>query len=370
MQRAVIFILAVFIIGLAIAEPAHSTESADTYRDASREAAQKARDLAKKKRNLEAESQDLAQSLAEAALTLQAREQDVFDLDESISALQSKHSILQNRLSNDRNHIALLTAQLVRLARQPAVLMLTESQSGLEAARRQMLMSDLITQIQSQATEARTMLAELKATTATLRSQRVKAAALRQEARQARDRLQANLDRKETLSAKIGKDVSAAQQEAARMAEKAKSLEALMANVAKKQPKPSKSAPASQRIPKRLPVAGRVARNFGALDEDGHPQQGIMIATREDALVTAPRGGTIRFAGPFRSYKLIIIIDHGDGWHSLLAGLSKIHAGVGARVLAGEPVGRVGLKSAGQDGPMLYYEVRHNGTPTHPSDLG
>ncbi len=122
------------------------------------------------------------------------------------------------------------------------------------------------------------------------------------------------------------------------------------------------------------PVAGAVIREFGAPDTYGGRAGGISIATRAKAQVTAPSDGWIAYSGPFRSYGQLLIIDAGDGYHVVLAGLESVTARVGQFVLAGEPVGQMGtlaLASAvAPDGgpiqPVLYVEFRKNGRAIDP----
>jgi murein hydrolase activator len=70
------------------------------------------------------------------------------------------------------------------------------------------------------------------------------------------------------------------------------------------------------------------------------------------------------FAGPFRGYGQILIIAHGDGYHSLLAGLDRVDSLVGQWLLAGEPVGTMADSA---DQPRLYLELRHNNQPINPA---
>jgi septal ring factor EnvC (AmiA/AmiB activator) len=70
------------------------------------------------------------------------------------------------------------------------------------------------------------------------------------------------------------------------------------------------------------------------------------------------------FAGPFRGYGLILIVEHPNGYHSLIAGLGRIDTKVGQRVLAGEPLGVMGTPPDGN--PDLYFELRRNGQPINP----
>ena len=124
-----------------------------------------------------------------------------------------------------------------------------------------------------------------------------------------------------------------------------------------------------------LPVAGTVARRYGEKDGGGGTLQGDMLATHSAAIVTAPVDGSVVYAGPFRSYGQLLILNAGDGYHIVLAGMGRISVSPGQSVLAGEPVGLMGetrLASAvafdGTDtGPELYVEFRKDGKPLDPA---
>jgi len=73
----------------------------------------------------------------------------------------------------------------------------------------------------------------------------------------------------------------------------------------------------------------------------------------------------VMFRGPFRGYGEILIIEHGGGYHTLLAGLARTDVALGQWLLAGEPVGIMGPASNGS--PELYFELRHDGQPIDPS---
>jgi septal ring factor EnvC (AmiA/AmiB activator) len=112
-----------------------------------------------------------------------------------------------------------------------------------------------------------------------------------------------------------------------------------------------------------LPARGRILASFGQRLE-GSDFRGIAIATLPAAQVVAPREGAVVFAGPFKGYGQLLIIEHGEGYHVLLAGLSRLDAATGDEVLAGEPVGVMDPVSNGQ--PTLYVELRRNGQPINP----
>ena len=115
-------------------------------------------------------------------------------------------------------------------------------------------------------------------------------------------------------------------------------------------------------------------RDFGAADGVGGVEKGLSFATRSGAQVTSPCDGWVVYAGPFRSYGQLLILDAGGGYHVLLAGMERISVDIGQFVLTGEPVAVMGSGSkvatileAGSSQPVLYVEFRKDGTPIDPS---
>ena len=111
-----------------------------------------------------------------------------------------------------------------------------------------------------------------------------------------------------------------------------------------------------------MPARGRIVTRYGEQKVKGVVSKGIIIDTRNEAQVIAPFDGSVVFAGPFRGYGNMIIIEHGGGYLSLLAGLGSIDTEVGQMLLAGEPVGQMP-----EDGDArLYVEMRRNNKPINP----
>lgn len=111
------------------------------------------------------------------------------------------------------------------------------------------------------------------------------------------------------------------------------------------------------------PAKGRLVERFGQPNEVGVITKGISIATRKGAQIIAPYEGQVAFAGPFRGYGLLLIIEHSEGYHTLLAGMARIDANVGQKLTTGEPVGIMGDDDAK---PALYIELRRQGQPVNP----
>lgn len=123
-----------------------------------------------------------------------------------------------------------------------------------------------------------------------------------------------------------------------------------------------------------LPAIGAGVKNFGDDDGSGLTLKGIQIAARPGSAVTSPADGWVVYAGTFRSYGKLLIINGGGGYHVVLAGMERINVEIGQFVLAGEPVGEMGEKKlaaapnadikTGQ--PVLYVEFRKDGSPIDP----
>lgn len=121
-----------------------------------------------------------------------------------------------------------------------------------------------------------------------------------------------------------------------------------------------------------LPVQGRRVRAFGERTQYGGRSEGLFIETRHGGQVTAPCDGWIVYAGSFRTYGQVLIINAGGGYHVLLAGLSQIDVQLGQFVLAAEPVGTMSAAPNATAGksqlntPVLYVEFRKDGRPIDP----
>jgi septal ring factor EnvC (AmiA/AmiB activator) len=198
------------------------------------------------------------------------------------------------------------------------------------------------------------------------------------------------VEQKRALVSKGNADLEAERTRTTQLAEKAKSLKQLLDRLAEERQKEEAAASAAEQERKRkeallrqptlafgdargklsLPAQGQVLLRFGEPDALGRGTQGVMIATMAGAQVTTPADGKVEFAGSFRSYGQMVILNPGGGYRVLLAGMDKLTANVGEFLRAGEPVGEMGSGPASvtlfgevaPDGrPVLYIEFR-NGT--------
>ncbi len=112
-----------------------------------------------------------------------------------------------------------------------------------------------------------------------------------------------------------------------------------------------------------LPARGNIITKYGEQKAKGISAKGITIASRNQAQVISPFDGNVIFSGPFRGYGNMIIIEHGDGYLSLLSGLETLSVELGQMLLAGEPVGQMPASGASE----LYVEIRKNNQPINPA---
>jgi septal ring factor EnvC (AmiA/AmiB activator) len=117
------------------------------------------------------------------------------------------------------------------------------------------------------------------------------------------------------------------------------------------------------------PVDAKISESFGrVVDPDFQTQtfrSGVDFAADAGDSVRSVAAGIVRFAGWFRGYGRIVIVDHGEAFHSISGHLDEIHVEVGNPVEEGEPLGTVG-ETGSLGGPSLYFELRRDGEPIDP----
>ena len=131
---------------------------------------------------------------------------------------------------------------------------------------------------------------------------------------------------------------------------------------------PTYSSFAKNKLRLELPVGGKITEAFGELDEIGLKNKGINIVTPFGARVFSSFDGKVLYANNFRNFGPVLIIDHGDGFNTLMVGLERIDVNIGQNLLKGELVGVMEKfkTSKNHTGPALYIELRRNGKPVNP----
>lgn len=324
--------------------------------------------LAKQTAELQKEVETQRQALTAAAADVRGEEEVLSRLEGEQASLSAEAEHERVLLGQDQGKLKQLTAALVRLARMPPGGLLTGFDAPVEAGRAQMLLSAALTQTHDSAGRAEQELARLGELTEQLNAKKREGERHAAQLKTRQASLSGLVEKRQALYERTDSDRKAEETRAQQMADQARDLRDLVARIEAQQQEEAKrkartrkpAAPAGRFVAGvGLPVAGAVKTAFGQNDGLGTTSHGITIVTRPGAMVTAPTAGTVRFAGPFRGYREILILEHPGGYLSLIAGMSQINAPLGAAIGAGEPVGTMDDRADSR--PELYYELRRNG---------
>lgn len=346
---------------------------------------------------LAAEVNKIRQQLIAAAARVQDRERDVTSSETRIAGLEAAQAVLLARLETRRAELTDTLAALQRLDRNPPPALAINPDDAVSAMRSALLLSTIVPELEEQAREIRDRLKELDEVRLSLLAERETFGLASEELDTERRELNELLKSKQVAEAAIRAQAEEEAQALARLSKEAAGLKDLIARLEARArsrtpvPRPLVAAPgttnetlatspaqtivaalpghlfSASRGLIRLPVQGVSTQDFGANDGAGGTTRGIMLETRPEAPVTAPFDGRIAFAGPFRQYGQLLILEVGEGYHLLLAGMARIDGIVGQNVLAGEPIGTMGeTQTSGNAKPALYIELRRNGNPVDP----
>lgn len=171
--------------------------------------------------------------------------------------------------------------------------------------------------------------------------------------------------RRRAAQAQYANDAAAAERRVRTLAAEARTLRELAARVqpvARRGAAPS--GPSSIPAAWLAPAEGRITRGFGVREGGAPASQGVLLTTRAGAQVVSPAAGEVTYAGVFRSYGQVLILNLDGGYAVVLTGLDSINARVGERVRAGQPIGE--MSASVTPAPELYVEVRRDGQPVDP----
>jgi septal ring factor EnvC (AmiA/AmiB activator) len=348
-------------------------------------------------------------ALIAAGQRVKLAEIEVSDVEERLDALILAEIEVRGRLDDADGQISNILAALERISLNPPPAMIVDPSDALGSARSAILISAILPQINAKAAEVTADLTRLTA---------IKAAALEEEAL-----LKANFAVLEEEQLRIATlilarrqgvevmtaELAAEEQEATELAARASSLKELVASLSARVTAVADAAAAPDTAPTdtpanpspdyiqvalantsrvepalpfaqikgylTLPTSGVNVSDYGASDGFGGISQGISIVTRAEAQVVAPADGWVMYKGPYLNYGQIIILNAGENYTILLAGLETVTVDFGQFVLMGEPVGAMGSRtigqtvttSAGNSRPTLYIEMRKDNEPVDPT---
>lgn len=319
---------------------------------------------------------------AAVAARVQSAEAEIDAAESRIAIIEQLRAEQRAKLAEKQGPTVRLVAALQSFSRRPPVLALVQPGSVTDMVHVRAILSSILPVVQRRTADLRAdvargkqlrlaadqALASLKASQSVLVTERNQLAALSVERRRAADALTGNAMAEQDRAIALGEEARDIVDLMGRIGENADrraSLATLPGPVMRPaRPGDPRALPTETEVneaaqaPYRLPVVGRVVTGLGEVSETGVRARGLTIATRPSAQVVAPTGGRVAFAGPYRGFGNIIIIDHGRSWTTLITSLSALDVKVGDLVDQGSPIGR-----AGSDRPTVTVELRRGGQP-------
>jgi septal ring factor EnvC (AmiA/AmiB activator) len=316
---------------------------------------------------------DRARMASEAlAARIEAAEADLTASERRIGLIAALQSVQRARLAEQQGPVIRLTAALQTMTRRPAALALVQPGSVRDAIHVRSLL-------------AATM-PEIRRRTAVLRSEVARSNDLRRQSEQARAALAASRtalgERRAALASFETRQRSRSQQlaglalsesdRALVLGEQAQTLAgridtrqseaalaAALARLPGPVPRPGDAAPEpADAIPYSLAVQGRLVTGVGEISDGGVHSRGLTIETSAETPAIAPAAGRVIYAGRFRRYENVVIIDHGHGWTSVITNLATIDVANGTAVQRGQRIGRTGPGNS-----RVTLELRRDGRP-------
>lgn len=323
---------------------------------------QEAQALEEKTKQTSASLNELRQKLIEAASRYQDKAEQQERLENKLDQLTDDIDVKSKALKTERHKLNLLTAALIELSRQPPITWFLQGGLTADHIHRAILLRAALPRLQSQAESFARDLDDLHQLQIDLAAQKhllITAQQNLQGQQQDLDQLiktrQGLLQRTEAQKESINKQLAA-------LSSEAKDLRQLLERVTpKRQPKATGGLPSNL----RPPVTGSLVKPYGAKDADGVVSQGLTYTALSGSPVVAPQTGKVVFAGPFRGYGKILILQHPGGYHSFLAGFGRIDADMGQEVGKGEPLGVLPVIKGTK--PELYFEWRRNNEAVDPT---
>ncbi len=385
-MRFVLFIfLLVFPLGAfaqsapSVLPPNHPVQDIEEKKKAA-QAREKA--LRAELKQIRAEVEAKRQKMIGVAKKIKKNEKELIDLETNIDVKRQEQLKIEARLNKDKAAISRLILALERMRRVPPEAMIARPGAPMKTAQSAMLLQSTLPRIYNHAEQLKQDLSSLDVIMTELKDNRALVVETSKKLQGDHKQLAQLLKSREGLYDKTSKDVKRRQAELRKISKQARSLRDLVAKIERKQREEDSAAKESSKrgtqkasfratpVPKsgeaQLPISGVIKVGYGQTDEIGAQSKGIRIQGRENALIVAPMGSVVDYAGPFKGYGKILILRHQKGYHSLVAGLDKIDTVVGRSVSAGEPIGQLGLGIDGEP-PTLYYELRYKGKPVNPS---
>ncbi|MGE3770279.1 MAG: murein hydrolase activator EnvC [Bdellovibrionales bacterium] len=306
----------------------------------------------------------LQMKLVEASRSERETSENLRALTRRIRQLEKEQAQVADALKSERQTLAELLVALARLSRLPPEIGLLRQEKSRDAALSSILLNSSLPEVRAAAQRLATELHDLDRVQTELEKQRSDLANARKNQERERADIESMIGaRKEKLklSAREQAEISERMEKLRREAQSAGDLIEKVATPRA----PDKPAPVlALRGGYLQPVSGDLTRRFGTKDDAGVESKGLTFRADGNDRIISPARGKVMFAGAFKGYGQIVIIEHDSDMHSLIGGFGRIDVSVGQKVAQGEPLGLVDGSPASRQN--VYFELRRQGDPIDP----
>ncbi|WP_142415960.1 murein hydrolase activator EnvC family protein [Bartonella massiliensis] len=343
--------------------------------------------LTRQVEHLKKDQRVLRDALIKAAKEERKIADDIIEREEKLKKMIEMREQVYQSLKSRRAEFAEVLAILERMGLNPPPALMIQPEDALASMRSSVLLGTVIPQMQEKTRDLTEKLKELTNLSNSITTEYATLKTKLQNQAEQRKRLELLLDQKNKLQKKSETELTEQQQKNMALARKAQSLEELILELDHQS---KLSSDASLQVRKSLqlleqsnfesrkgsllfPVSGKRIKHSNKNSQI--TRFGEMIETESGAVVISPADAFVAFAGPFRSYGQLIILNVGNGYHIILTGMSRINVKQGQFVLSGEPLGMMEMQfiansvalDIGKNSPMLYIEFRKQGKPVNPT---
>ena len=341
----------------------------------------KQQEIERKVTALESDMKGLKTKLIKTTSQVQKNETELDTVERKLSDLSARKQEITGKLEKDRSSLAELVTALERIRRLPPSALIARPGAPLQTAQASVVLGAIMPELNKRAEDFRTTLEELQRVENDLAENKEKLQSTSDKLKDNKQEMEGLMAERQDAIKKGRNDLDGQEKQVVALSRKASDLKDLIEKIEKERQAHARAEPEKVEGKKRknridenqlggslaslgdalLPISGAIAIKYGQRDDLGASSEGLHINSRAGSVVVAPMSGVVRYAGPFKTYGSIVLIEHKNNYHSLIAGLGKIDTVVGQRVDAGEPVGKLGSS------PSLYYELRYNGQPINPA---
>lgn len=386
-------ILCFICLGVGVVQATPTQDDLRRIEEQLRKERKTQQDAERKSSKLAGEIKNVQRQMVRSAKAVQEKEDLLEKLQTRLKNLKQKEEDINKQLSLTDKQMAGVVTALQTLALRPNEVVLLEPQTPIMHLRSRLLFNHALPVVQTMNHQFLKDLSELSETKDKIEKQASKVKTTQAQLNERTTQMNKLIRQKSLLQAQYDATHRKSKKRMVTLANQAKDLKELLEKLeAERKKRAAEEARRKAEEKKRLaqqnkyeetpettdvslpkgsfkkakgslpyPVHGKIVEEFNDITSAGLHAKGLSIETKGNSVVINPYHGSVLFSGPFKSYGQLLIVDNGDDYLTLLAGMEQINVSEGQNILAGEPVGRLKPEKG-----RLYMEIRHKGQAINP----